>query len=77
LIVPETTLSGTGLAGIETSVMESQWDRRKALKIKGPAHQKRFVQAGLKAFGSLPYHLRAGHDQPFRRTRKALKAAHQ
>jgi hypothetical protein len=35
LIVPETTLSGTGLAGIETSVMESQWDRRKALKIKG------------------------------------------
>jgi hypothetical protein len=57
--------------------MESQWDRRKALKIKGPAHQKRFVQADLKAFGSLPYHLRAGHDQHFRRSPEALKAARQ
>ena len=66
LIVPDTTSSGTGLAGIETSVMEANRLGRKRRKSRVRAREKAAPDADLNAFGSLPYHLRAGHDQRFR-----------
>src|SRR5215471_18594969 len=65
LMVPETTSSGTGLEGIETSVMGKTAIGGKDWKTRGPAVRKRQIIALLNAAERTPYHLRAGRYQCF------------
>src|SRR5262245_52107654 len=60
LMVPVTTFSGTGLAGIETSVMVgSVGQKRRESSIEGRENGL------LNGVSVLPYHHRAGRDQCF------------
>src|SRR5207244_3782517 len=64
LIVPLTTSSGTGLAGIETSVMRRSRLGEKGLKSRRSA-KKGLVSPLLNAVSPLPYHFCAGRYQCF------------
>src|SRR5436190_21777258 len=64
LIVPLTTSSGTGLAGIETSVMRRSRLGEKGLKSRR-GRKKGLVSPLLNAVSPLPYHFCAGRYQCF------------
>ncbi len=57
---------GNGIGGNRDERHGGRPVRQEAPEIKDPRRQKGSLRAGLNAFGSLPYHLRAGHDQRFR-----------
>src|SRR5215813_7197670 len=65
LMVPETTSSGTGLEGIETSVMDWTAIGGKSWKSRGLAPEDQASIALLNAAEQPPYHLRAGRYQCF------------